>query len=324
MSKIPVGRTIAHAYGFAFRHYLTALSITWLPALAGAALSFYFRNEILAQMMARTQGNLATVFRLERINLIIQLASLVFGAIISVGITKEVLGLRRGWRFFYAGFGAAELRVIAGYFAMILLFIIFAIGFVIVAAISAGVAGIAAGAAASKGIIAGAGVLAVIAAWFAMIYIFARLTFLFLPATVAERRIGILRSWELTSGNFWRIFVVGLAIVLPFLILAVCIGIATLGTGYVDFVRQHPGEPAAMQQYVADHIVGLIGNPIVLAVNVLLSPVVYGLFISPAAFAYRALMPPPAADAPIAAAPPEPASDLPKEIAEIVDPPAAH
>src|ERR1700744_2945468 len=38
MKKIPVGATIAHAYGFAFGHALTVFKAIWLPLLAQLAL----------------------------------------------------------------------------------------------------------------------------------------------------------------------------------------------------------------------------------------------------------------------------------------------
>jgi len=337
MNKIPVGRTIAQAYGFAFGRYFTTLGIIWLPALAMMALTYYFRADLSAAMMAGAHGESSFPFngQLARLNLLFQFVGLVIGAIISVGVTKAVLGLPRGPRFFYAGFGAAELRVIVGYFALALLFFVFVVGFAIGVGILAGVTAAVVGRMGSEEarVIAALGViLAVFVVWFVLLYIFARLTFLFLPSTVAEKRIGIARSWELTRGNFWRIFVIGLSIFIPMTIVICAAAVAWLGREYFDFMMQHANEPEAVRAYMMQRVSSMYSNyPVVAGIMLVAYPVFYGLVLSPASFAYRALVP---AEIPSAPMPvPEPAepeekkdekSDLPPEIEEILEQPSEH
>lgn len=327
MGKIPVGRTIAQTYGFAFGKYFTLLQITWLPLLASAALSFYFRGPLMAEMMASAHGGggFASMARFQPTSLLLQLVGLLLFAIMSVGITKEVLGLRTGLRFFYAGFGAAELRVIVGYFAIVLLFIVFIIA-MIVGAVVVGLLSRAVlshfDAAVAKPLVGLGFALLVLFIYLWLIYAMVRLTFLFLPATVAEHRIGIARSWELTRGNFWRIVAIGIVVLLPIFVIAVCAVFAILGPGYIPFVIEHSRDPAAIQEYVVQHMMVLMQNfPLLLVAGIIINPILYGLMIGPAAFAYRALVPAPVEDQ--AMPEPEPKkqdSGLPDVIEEVVSP----
>ena len=62
------------------------------------------------------------------------------------------------------------------------------------------------------------------AAMYAILIFFGvRLGFYLAPIAVAEGRISIARNWQLTSGNFWRIFAVALAVFLPFLLLNILV-----------------------------------------------------------------------------------------------------
>jgi hypothetical protein len=331
MDKIPVGRTIAQSYGFAFGRYFTLLGILWLPLLVSCAMTYYFRVPLMEGMAAQAHNGGVAEFasQFQRINLLIQLVGLLLFAVISVGITKEVLGLRTGWRFFYAGFGAAELRVIVGYFALLLLFIVFVVIFAVGVAVLAAIAGAAMKGAASpvaRPFVALAIVLIGFGFWLFLVYASVRMTFLFLPVTVAERRIGILRSWELTKGNFWRIFGIGIIVLAPLIVLSIAFAMQILGTDYLTFAMQHAKEPDLIRAHVMERTMMMYQNlPLLFAGMFVLFPVIYGLLISPAAFAYRALVPLPAD----AAAIPEPQvkkeePELPKEIEEILDKPSEH
>jgi hypothetical protein len=333
MNKIPVWRTVVHSYGFAFGKYFTILGIIWLPMLVQSAISYSLQVPLHDLMAASAHGPAPMLDpRFARVNLLVQIVALIALTIVSVGITKEVLGLRTGPRFFYARFGAAELRVVVGYFALFLLFIVFAIAFVLGILILAGISTVIAGQLASpaaKGIAALVIVSAAFAVWLALLYATVRLTFLFLPSTVAERRIGIARSWELTSGNFWRIFAIGILVFLPLITAAIVLGLTILGAGYVDFVMQHTNDPQAIQQFVMQRMENYFqALPLILVVNFFVAPVIYGLMVAPASFAYRALIPSPLEVAPVLVPPPEPApeqrtaedSGLPKEIGESIEP----
>jgi hypothetical protein len=296
MNKIPVWHTVARTYGFAFGKYFAILGIIWLPLLIQSAITYALQLPLHDLMAAAAHGQAPMLDpRFARLNLLVQIVALIALTIVSVGITKEVLGIRTGPRFFYAGFGGAELRVVVGYFALLLLFVVFVIAFVLGLLILAGISAVIAGQLASpavKGIAALVIICAGFAVWLALLYAIVRLTFLFLPSTVAEQRIGIARSWELTSGNFWRIFAIGVLVFLPLIVAVFVLGLAILGAGYIDFVMHHANDPQAVQQYVMQRMeIFFQAMPIILVANFFIAPVVYGLIIAPAAFAYRALIP---------------------------------
>jgi hypothetical protein len=290
MNRIPVGQTIAQAYGFAFGRYFTILGIVWVPMLISLAMVYFFRLQPLEHAHPGTIDPAAA-----RVSFLVQIVGVVLFAIMSVGINKEVLGLPRGSRFFYIGFGGAEGRVIGGFFALALLFIVFVLAFFVAVSVLNVIARIIEGQTAlgvARLLLVLLLILLAAAIWLALIYAAVRLTFLLVPATVAEHRIGILSSWQLTAGNFWRIVAIGICVLLPFVIVVLCAAVAVLGSGYISFVAQHAHDPQAIQAYVAQRMAAFEPYmPVMLVGSFVANPVLYGLIVSPAAFAYRALVP---------------------------------
>ena len=81
-----------------------------------------------------------------------------------------------------------------------------------------------------------------------MIFAVLRLGFLLTPVVVAENRISLRRPWELSRGNFWRIFAIALAIVIPlallaFLLMLLVVGWAPFGELHAGRILR-PGAPA--------------------------------------------------------------------------------
>jgi hypothetical protein len=258
-----------------------------VPLLISLSLLYFFRFSAHAHTVGIDP-------MAARASFLIQIVNIVLFAVVAVGINKEILGLPRGSRFFYVGFGGAELRVIVGSFALALLFIVFVVAFILAVLVLAFVARIVAGQMPLDGRLAIAFVLilAAVAIWLGLIYAMVRLSFLFVPATVAENRIGILASWELTAGNFWRIFAIGICVLLPFIVVTLCAMIAILGPGYFAFVVQHAQDAQAIRDYVAQRMAAFDPYvPYMMIASVAINPVLYGLIVSPASFAYRALVP---------------------------------
>jgi hypothetical protein len=326
MNKIPVFQTVGRSYAYAIGGYFRTLGVIWLPVALNIALTWYLMRPFYEHM---AQGDFLAYARdpqLQRMNFLIQLVSLVVLAIVSVGITKEVLGLRKGFRFFYAGFGAAELRVIGGYVALFLLFIVFVIAFAIGIGITSAVVAMTLGAvqaSASVGSRAITGLIVFVlfvGVWLALLFIFTRLSFLFIPATVAEKRIGILRSWELTRGNFWRIVAIGILVLLPLAVIGCVLFVTVFGADFVTVIMQHARDQAFIQEYIGKRIAVLGRNmPTLFAVSFIVNPIIYGLFYAPPSFAYQALVPPPAEAAPPAADESRP--EVPDVVEEIINSP---
>jgi hypothetical protein len=299
MSKIPVFDVVGESYAFSFRHYLKLFAVTWLPLLIATVASIYiFRNffpdliEIMKQQMAAPAGTrpadpFAGTGIMARIWLL-DLAMLFLFVMMAVGITKEVLGVREAPRFVYFRFGADELRLLAG-FAIVFLILIVAM---VVAGVIAAVVGVAAmhGAAPqnpspASGLVA----LIVLALYAIAFYFLARLSFFLPPVVVAEKRIGLGRAWELSGGNFWRIVAIALLIGIP-VVIAECIVMGIMMVpAIVSAVQPVQGDPQAVAVAVLGAYVAMM--PYMLAVFFFIAPIIYGLLLAPASFAYRALNP---------------------------------
>ncbi len=339
MNKIPVGQTIARSYGFAFGRYFSVLGVVWLPLVLCGVIDFFLIGSVLKNLhLLFAPNGVLEHPEVLRAFLLVELAGLVTILMVTVGITKEALGIRGGPRFVYLWFGAAEFRLIGAYLALILLMIVFMIVLGLLGGIIAAAVALAVGAAmgshneAVGPVILGLTGLAILIEELALLYIAVRLTFLLVPVTIAEKRIGILRSWELTSGNFWRIFVIMIAVTAPLIVLILFAEFTLFFPLFKELAaRPRTQDPAAVGRAVTSMIEFYRPYALyILPISVLLTPLVYGLTLSPAAFAYRALVPLPVEDKPVAPmqevkaeGPHEdskPDADLPGELQEILEP----
>ena len=120
-----------------------------------------------------------------------------------------------------------------------------------------------------------------------------RLSFLVVPATVAEGRVGIIRSWVLTGGNFWRIFLIALCTLLPIMCLLIAIQVVIVGPDALVPPLDALKNPAKQALFAAKQSRAMLEHlPLVMALSFLASPILNGLVFAPSAVAYRALVPP--------------------------------
>ena len=61
------------------------------------------------------------------------------------------------------------------------------------------------------------------------IYLLIRFLFLLAPVNLTEKRLGVVRAWQLLRGNFWRAFLVVLSILLPIALVEYALIIAVAG-----------------------------------------------------------------------------------------------
>jgi hypothetical protein len=313
MNKIPVFRTISQSYGFAFGRYLPILGVVWLPLLIMTALGFFIALPAISnfpQMMQdvaqHAQQGAAVPFvpaqfsqsaaRLNAVNLVIFLLY----APIAVGVTLEALGLRTGPRFIYVSVGVREILVIAGWIAVAAF--VFAVA--IALGIIAGIVGVAATLffAANSGAHTNAWALALTLAPAALVlafllalafsYVLLRMSYLMVPVTAAEKQFGIVRSWQLTKGNFWRIVAIFLATLLPLFVLEGVVIWLALAPAILEMFAQIKAHPQDSSAFVGTFMQGYVHSYLYIWPALLvLSPVIYGLMLGQSAFAYRALVP---------------------------------
>jgi|HubBroStandDraft_6_1064221.scaffolds.fasta_scaffold355975_1 hypothetical protein len=213
MNKIPVSDTISRTYNFGFSNILSIFGIAWLPytllALIAVGLIFLLAPDFL-KMVMQGQFDVPMLLHVGHIFGLIGLLSFIVGSMVMVGIQRKALGKHPGPVFVYFSLGAPVWRMAGAWFLAGL--VIFFIGL-----LTAGVVGaiwFAAGQFAAN-FATLIRTITIVAACLWFIYMMVRLTF-FLPAVVvAEERIGLGRAWELDGGNFWRIFVISIAVFLP-------------------------------------------------------------------------------------------------------------
>jgi len=310
MAKVSVGKTIAFSYGFTFGHIGAIIGRIWLPMLLLTLGGFFVISpyyESFSQAVA--QDNTALVQQAVATLLIYMLISLIFYAMIYVALTKEALGISHSHSLLHFSLGAAEWRMYGAMLAFTFAFVIVMLLVVLTAGLLGSVVTGALGAAglapelatmAKTGTapkvmspaITAAGLLISLAIFCAGTYVFVRLFALLAPVTVAEEQISLGRGWQLTAKNFWRLFAVLLVTVGPVFVLvligeAVVIGpdamVTNAGTSFAD--------TAARMERMRPHLPALYG------LSFVLSPFLFGLLLSASAFAYRTLVPPPAARA---------------------------
>ena len=130
--------------------------------------------------------------------------------------------------------GLTLLIVVAGYIALMLVFVV---GALVVAGVwAAGGAGVAV----PLAFILIFAVLAVI------IWLEVRLSLAF-PLTLLRGRFVIGESWRLTRGRFWTLFAGYLVVALILLAISIAAGLATAGSFIADMIR-NAGDPEAMQR----------------------------------------------------------------------------
>jgi uncharacterized membrane protein len=122
-----------------------------------------------------------------------------------------------------------------------------------------------------------------------------RLGFLLIPATIAEQKMGLWRSWELTKGNFWRSFAVAFVAALPIIVVELIVAVVMLGAFYSGLFS-HIGDPKALAEQLRESQQNMLQSqlrymPYIWAVGFIVSPIIYGLSVLPGVFAYRALVP---------------------------------
>ncbi len=305
--KIPVGETIARAYGFAFGNILTNIVLIWVPVTILWAITYFFYIPYVMANLPTANPDPMMMFSAMRFFFFYGIVMMVLLTAQIAVLTQEALGLREGPIFLQFPFGAATWRLLGSFFLFFLVIIVLYIGFFIAGLVGGGILGVIASqtGAQSKlvvGLLVFTLVLFILCAFF---YVIVRMSFLLAPVAVAEKRVSLIRAWQLGHGNFWRMFAIGLSIWIPLIVLEVGLIFWFLGNSFLPPLHGTPDQIQAFaqhQQEVSRHMMlqmqshWYIAYPLSLVVGVIL----YGLISGASAFAYRALVPPdhPVPDAP--------------------------
>jgi hypothetical protein len=289
MNKIPVKNTIAAAYRFTFGGVGKIIGLIWLPAVLITA-GGYFCMLPYFNFMANNPDPKTILQHGSMMGGLygFYLAAIVLFAVIVVAITREVLQPTNKPVLVSFPFGGDTFRVIGSYIGLIGLILVFAIGAGLLVGASALIAKLVPGAGdAVAGTVVG---LAAVIGVLALIYIAVRLGFLMVPAAVTEGKFGLERSWQMTRGNFWRIVLIALGTALPVLLVTLVAEVAILGPDYFNPHIELIANPEAMARHNAEQMRAMAAHfPVLMGFSFFLMPFTYGLSVSSAAFAYRAL-----------------------------------
>jgi hypothetical protein len=214
--KIPVGAAIAHAYRFAFGNFLTVMRAMALPLVLQLGLSIVMINRVVPALTAM-QANDPAAFSLLGPVLLLYPVALVLFFVQFTSVTEAALGgPARSWLYF--PIGKKMWRLLGGFVLAALAIIGVTAAFVIAGYLVLLVLGVALKASApdaAKAVIGLAAAGLILAAYGGLIFLVVRFFFLLAPVSIAEQRLGVGRAWLLSRGNFWRAFLIVLAILIP-------------------------------------------------------------------------------------------------------------
>jgi hypothetical protein len=212
MTKIPVGKTIAHAYRFAFTNALTILRAVALPLLAQQVLFYLFLTRAALFLAAAQAQDPSATTMLGPLLLLIVLIAIFFFAQFAA-VTETALGRApQSWISF--PFGRPMWRLMGGFAAALaVITVIVFLAALLLMAIPVGVN--MAAKTLSQSVSAGLSVVSlcgVLAVW---AFVTIRFLFFLAPVNISEQVVGVKRAWQLSAGNFWRAFLITLAIAVP-------------------------------------------------------------------------------------------------------------
>lgn len=261
MNKVPVGRSISHAYSFLFGRFFQIIGTAWLPALL-YAVGYYFWAQNAPSWLAPLTQDRTLLINGAAATLGFFVLALVVRSVVGIALTQEALGIRNDFALAHFVLGPRELRL---FFAQIRLILVIAILEIVVIAVA--VLGV--GAAAKYGatllpampqlggrspVLVGALVLAcVLYIWFFLTLL--RLTFLLTAVASVEHQASVRRGYQLTRGSGWRILLVILGTALPFILVAGGVVYWLGGADLATAMQAAPGvaRSHAMLRFYADH-----------------------------------------------------------------------
>jgi len=205
--------------------------------------------------------------------------------------------MRKGSALFNVPFGPSMWRLVGAY-----VMYVFVVALLVIACAVAARVGretVQAGLGYTKTAIALGTLAAVLFLVGASIFIAVKMSFFLAPVAVAERKASLIRSWELSKGNFWRLFAIALAIAIPLGLVDFAIDYALVGADAFPHVKtQMSGAELAAyrahQQEMTRHAFEVSGQYwyVYYPLQLLIELIGYSVAAGASACAYQSLMRP--------------------------------
>lgn len=258
MRKVPVGATIAHAYGFLVRRALTILGLSWLPAIFYAAAAGFWIEKLSSALLLAPHNGSVNDFQLGDVAgfaVVTALTSAILGVALthdaaersSHGVAAYFVIAIRERKLFVARLKAYALSLIAALIATIVVraavpLLMSAIGERVWLGVSAETYAV---------------VCMCLIGFFALATVGVRFDFFSGPQVVAEEHAKLSRNWTLSRGNFWRLLIVELFLLVPFLIVLTAVAWAIGQSGFRGAVFSFAHDPSGLYQWVSNNAAGV-------------------------------------------------------------------
>jgi|GEM_PF-1556621 len=294
MKKIPVRRTIAAAYRFAFAGVEKVIALIWLPMIAITIGDYFSTSARLAgQASALESGDYAQMGPVLAGQFGFALVELILICVVGVAICREVLSpMDERPSFLRFSLGSTELRAAGGLVSVYMLLAMAALVCVVVGMIFSGVLGgtLAANAFAPGQQAVGVAVLVALVLLPVLLPVFVRLGYFIFPSVLMDGKFGLEKSWEFAKGNVLRIVAISLAVGLPPVLVGELAGAFVLGPDSLNFHWDLLMDKAAMDRVAIEQARQMAAHlPILKGIEFVLAPFFYGLVFSAPAFAYKFL-----------------------------------
>jgi hypothetical protein len=296
MAKIPVGAVVAQTFNFTFGGFLNLLRVSWLPQLIIVGLLAFGMLPVMSDVLAAQSGQPGATPPGAAVALLFPAYLVIMVMICSqmVAVAQTALSPSENGGWFHLPFGEPVWRLIGAYILFILIFVGAALGMAFAGFLLGATIG---GASATAGNGVGAAIALIAALVPLMIYalfifVAVRLGALLTPVVVAEKSIGLRRSWTLTRGNFWRLFAIFLLVFLPFMAVEMVAIFALMPSLPVMQPGMAPEQvQAAILGWEAEMSSAMLAySYVVIPFLALFSVLFYGALIGAQCFAYRALV----------------------------------
>jgi hypothetical protein len=275
--RLPVFAIVREAYTFTFAHLGAIIALIWLPMALVTVLGFFAEQRIFAAVEAAYAAHgAATGPAMLLFPAYVILAMLLYASMM-VAVAGLALGTRQPGRMPFH-FGLAEWRLFRAWFGLVLFLLMPLLLFMLAAsALMPADPGAMTTAQASR--------LSLLVLLLAGVMLFVGLRFTFLlPGLAAGEgsdRGLLTRAWTLSNGNFWRVFAVVAACVLP---VYFCGGVLE---AMIEMLVA-PGQPASRD--IADVMARSRDTlPLTKGFQFLLAPFIIGLMASASVYTGREL-----------------------------------
>lgn len=279
MIRIPVRSVIAETYRFVFSQLGRLIERVWLPATFICIGSFLFVRPYLYLMASDPDG--AALQQQSHVLLalyVYYMAGLLMTGMIIGAIVLEYLKPQPGSSLFRLPPVSTAFRIASGALGAMLVLLLF------VMTSSLALAGLIRIAHLPEPIALAGMVLILVA----ILYPAVRLCLLMPAVAAQENRIGLMRSWELTRGNGWRLVLIMLATALPVMLIAMILQALVLGAEALNPHFELIGQAEVMLTKRNVQMM-LMANrfPYITGITFFLTPLTYGLAVIPGVIVYR-------------------------------------